>query len=404
MPGSFMDELVLSVHELNYYVADKLSSDPFLEEIWVRGEVTDVNLKHNTLYFVLKDDTASVSCMLFDCDEAVEYTDSIIEGQTILVRGDISLYWKNGNYRIIVKEVQLVGLGELYARFQRIREKLAKLGVFDEERKREIPRYPKKIGIVTSPSGAVIQDIRNIALRRNPYVKLVLYPVKVQGADAPGEIVRGITYLNEHTDADVLIVGRGGGSAEDLFAFNEEEVVLSVYRSRIPVISAVGHETDFSLCDMAADLRAPTPSAAAELAIPAREDIMAKLSVYRETIEQKLTQILFAKKTQLLQGRQALQKDLLSMRAENARAFITHSITRIKNDVQHLYHTRKMQYNTYRSAIENLSPMSAFDRGYSVTTYQDNEVKSVKDVSAGDVVKIILKDGTLIAVITGKEE
>ena len=174
--------------------------------------------------------------------------------------GEISLYRKNGNYRIIVKEVQQIGLGELYARFERIRARLDKLGVFDEARKRKLPPYPRKIAVVTSAQGAAIQDIRNIAQRRNPQVKLVLYPVKVQGPDAPADIVRGIEYFNENSDADILIVGRGGGSAEDLAAFNEEAVVMSVYRSRIPVVSAVGHETDFTLCDMAADLRAPTPS------------------------------------------------------------------------------------------------------------------------------------------------
>lgn len=390
-----MDELVLSVHELNYYVADKLSGDPFLEEIWIRGEVTDVNRKYETLYFVLKDESASVSCMLFNCGEALEAADAIVEGQTILVRGEVSLYWKSGNYRIVVKEVQMVGLGELYARFQRIRENLEKLGVFDEARKRPIPKYPKKIGIVTSASGAAIQDIKNISGRRNPYVKLVLYPVKVQGADAPGEIVRGIEYLNQNTDADVLIVGRGGGSAEDLFAFNEEQVVLSVYRSRIPVISAVGHETDYTLCDMAADLRAPTPSAAAELAIPARDEIYAGVLSCKELISQRLFQVLYAKKALFEQGRQSLQKGLLALRLEHAQSALDSCVHTIKSSTLHLYKNRLMQYNNYKSAIENLSPMSAFDRGYSIAMHGDHEIRSVDDVQKGDEVDIILKDGTL---------
>ncbi len=395
MRANCMDELVLCVHELNYYVADKLSGDPFLEEIWIKGEVTDVNRKYETLYFVLKDETASVSCMLFNSSEAAETSDAIVEGQTILVRGEISLYWKNGSYRIIVKEAQMVGLGELYARFARIRENLDQLGVFDENRKRPLPQYPKKIGIVTSASGAAIQDIQNIARRRNPQVKLVLYPVKVQGADAPGEIVRGIEYFNAHTDADVLIVGRGGGSAEDLFAFNEEAVVLSVYRSRIPVVSAVGHETDYTLCDMAADLRAPTPSAAAELTIPARDEIHASLLAYSEAITRRLFQILSAKKALFEQGRLSLQKSVLTLRLEHARASLASSLHTIKTNALHLYKSRRMQYNNYKSAIENLSPMSAFDRGYVIAMHGDHEVRSANDVAQGDEIDLILKDGTI---------
>ena len=399
-----MDELVLSVHELNTYVSDKLFSDPFLEEIWIRGEVTDVNMRHDTLYFVLKDDMASVGCLLFNCVEAVECSDAIIEGQTILVRGEISLYRKNGNYRIIVKEVERVGLGELYARFQRIREKLDKLGVFNEERKRTLPRYPKKIGIVTSGQGAAIQDIRNIAQRRNPQVKLVLYPVKVQGPDAPAEIVRGIEYLNENTDADILIVGRGGGSAEDLFAFNEEEVVLSIYRSRIPVVSAVGHETDFTLCDMAADLRAPTPSAAAELSIPPRDDIYAGILALRESIAQRLFQILYEKKAVFEQGKRSLRREVLLLRLSHAQEKIDTYRAAVKNNTFHLYKNREMQYNSDKSSIENLSPMSAFDRGYSIAMHGGRELRSTNEVAAGDEIEIILKDGTINACVTGSKK
>ncbi|MBC5647144.1 exodeoxyribonuclease VII large subunit [Christensenella tenuis] len=399
-----MDELVLSVHELNTYVSDKLSGDPFLEEIWVRGEVTDVNMRHDTLYFVLKDEMASVGCLLFNCVEAVECSDAIVEGQTILARGEVSLYRKNGNYRIVVKEVQQVGLGELYARFQQIREKLDRLGVFDEARKRPLPRYPKKVGIVTSGQGAAIQDICNIAQRRNPQVKLVLYPVRVQGTEAPAEIARGIEYLNENSDADLLIVGRGGGSAEDLFAFNEEAVVLSVYRSRIPVVSAVGHETDFTLCDMAADLRAPTPSAAAELSIPARDDIYSGILALREGISQRLFQILYEKKSAFEQGRRSLRREVLVLRLSHAHESIASHRDIIKNAALHLYKNRMMQYNGYKSAIENLSPISAFERGYSIAMHNGKELRSTDEVSGGDEIEIILKDGTVNACVTGSKK
>lgn len=390
-----MDELILSVAEINSYVSDKLSTDPFLEEIWVKGEVTDVNAKYETMYFVLKDEVASVNCMLFNCAEALEKAEAVVEGQTILVRGDISLYHKSGSYRIIVKEVQSVGLGELYARFVRIREKLDKSGVFDEAHKRPIPKYPKKIGIVTSEKGAVVEDIRNVAQRRNPYVKLVLYPVHVQGEDATSQIVRGIEYFNANTDVDVLIVGRGGGSAEDLFAFNEEAVVLSVYNSRIPVISAVGHETDYTLCDMAADMRAPTPSAAAELAITAKDEIYASILAQKEIISSRLSQLLHTKKMMSEQYMRHFQKDLLALRIDNARAVMLSCRNTISSNTLHLYKKCTMQYNNYKSAIENLSPMSAFERGYSIAMCNGHEVRSINDVSANDEIDIVLADGTI---------
>ncbi|MEG1858859.1 MAG: exodeoxyribonuclease VII large subunit, partial [Christensenellaceae bacterium] len=254
-----MDNLIISVHELNTYVSDKLSADPFLEEVWVRGEITDFKFKHNMAYFSLKDEQSIVECMLFNCDEVMQYIEQLYDGQTIVVRGDISVYWKNGKYRIIVKEITFAGMGEMYAKFNILKERLETQGIFAEEHKKALPKIPQKIGIVTSKSGAVIEDIKNIANRRNPLIRLLLYSVKVQGEDAPSEIVKGIEYFNKHTDVDLLIVGRGGGSAEDLFAFNDESVVMAIYHSKIPVISAVGHETDFTLSDMAADLRAPTP-------------------------------------------------------------------------------------------------------------------------------------------------
>ncbi|MEA5004591.1 MAG: exodeoxyribonuclease VII large subunit [Christensenella sp.] len=398
-----MDELVLSVGELNTYVADKLSGDPFLEEIWVKGEVTDVNMRASTIYFVLRDEQAAIDCMLFDCEDAQRYAEILAEGQTVLTRGDVSIYRKNGKYRLIVRELQIAGMGELYMRFLQLKEKLQRKGVFDEGRKRPIPKYPKKIGIVTSERGAVIQDIKNIAQRRNPAVKLMLYPVKVQGSDAPQEIVRGMEYFNENTDVDVLIVGRGGGSAEDLMAFNDEEVVMAVYRSRIPVVSAVGHETDYSLCDMAADMRAPTPSAAAELTIPLGDEIAGNLALIRENIERRFWELLDKKEEQISDYTRRLNREVLVARVSGMQEKLQNYDMQSKTGIKHLYHRLVLQYNNYKNAIDNLSPLSAFERGYSVAMRGENEIRSIGDVSVGDEIRVLLKDGSILAAVKDKE-
>ncbi len=398
-----MDELVLSVGELNTYVADRLSGDPFLEEIWVKGEVTDFSMRMSTIYFVLRDEQAAIDCMLFDCEDAQRYAEILAEGQTVLVRGDISIYRKNGKYRLIVRELQMAGMGELYMQFLLLKKKLQEKGVFDEARKRPIPKYPKKIGIVTSAQGAAIQDIKNIAQRRNPAIRLVLYPVRVQGLDAPSEIVRGIEYFNEYSDADVLIVGRGGGSAEDLAAFNDEGVVMAVYRSHIPVVSAVGHETDYSLSDMAADLRAPTPSAAAELVIPLGDEIENNLLLLKEDIQRRFLELICEKEDRVEDFKRRLNREVLMARVSGMNDKLLNYDAQIKTGIKHLYHRSLLQYNNYKAAIDNLSPMSAFDRGYSVAMHGENEIRSINDVSAGDEVRILLRDGSILAVVKDKE-
>ena len=398
-----MDELVLSVGELNTYVADRLSGDPFLEEIWVKGEVTDFSMRMSTIYFVLRDEQAAIDCMIFDCEDAQRYAEILAEGQTVLARGDISIYRKNGKYRLIVRELQMAGMGELYMQFLLLKEKLQEKGVFDEARKRPIPKYPKKIGIVTSAQGAAIQDIKNIAQRRNPAIRLVLYPVRVQGLDAPSEIVRGIEYFNEYSDADVLIVGRGGGSAEDLAAFNDEGVVMAVYRSHIPVVSAVGHETDYSLSDMAADLRAPTPSAAAELVIPLGDEIENNLLLLKEDIQRRFLELICEKEDRVEDFKRRLNREVLMARVSGMNDKLLNYDAQIKTGIKHLYHRSLLQYNNYKAAIDNLSPMSAFDRGYSVAMHGENEIRSINDVSAGDEVRILLRDGSILAAVKDKE-
>jgi len=393
-----MDKFVLSVFELNTYVSDRMYQDPFLEEVWIQGEIGDFNLSHGTAYFVLSDGQASVDCMIFDYADTL-YADMALEGQAVMLSGDISIYRKNGRFRIVVDSIQLTGLGELYERFNRLRERLEEKGVFAEGRKRKIPGYPRKIGIVTSRQGAAIQDIINIVRRRNPLVKMVLYPVKVQGADAPGEIVEGIRYFNSSSDADVLIVGRGGGAAEDLFAFNDERVVMEIYNSRIPVISAVGHESDYTLADMAADMRAPTPSAAAELAVPVKDDIAEKLGDLRMKLESSMGSIFFKYENEVAQSRNMISDVSMRSRLSGAGKEIETLKTDMKHYTDMLYKNILMGYNTYNAKLAGLNPEETFVRGYSVITKDGKTVKSVSELKKGDDIGIILKDGEAKAVV-----
>ncbi len=391
-----MEHFVLSVFQLNTYVSDKLYHDPFLEEIWVQGEIGDLTIRHNTAYFVLSDGQASVDCMLFEFEQS-GYADMIAEGQAVLLNGDISIYRKNGKFRIAVQSVQLTGLGELYAQFNLLKERLEQKGIFSEEHKQKVPTYPKKIGIVTSKEGAALQDIINIVRRRNPIVKLVLYPVKVQGAAAPAEIAAGIQYFNESTDVDVLIVGRGGGAAEDLFAFNDERVVMEVYHSNIPVISAVGHESDYSLCDMAADLRAPTPSAAAELAVPVKTDVLERIHTMKAALRHNLQQLIVQRKYLLEYELKKVSKGALLLTLETARRQLYGYRQQMKDSMNQLYNKSLLRYTIGKTKLDGLNPEHIFQQGYSVVTKNGFMVKKASGLMAGDMLEVRFSDGSIHA-------
>ncbi len=396
------DKFVLSVFELNTYVSDRLNQDPFLDDIWVSGEVINLTLRHNTAYFSLSDGDASVDCIMFEFTEC-GYGDIISDGQEVLLRGNISLYRKSGSFRIVVENVQLTGLGEMYERFNRLKEKLTGMGVFSEERKRKIPLYPKSIGIVTSRDGAAVHDITTIVRRRSPIVKLLLYPVKVQGADAPEEIAAAIRYFNSAGGVDVLIVGRGGGAAEDLFAFNDERVVMEIYNSQIPVISAVGHESDYTLADMAADLRAPTPSAAAELAVPVVYDVLERISAMRASIKQSVLRSMSEAAAKLKYERQQLSPQRMALKLRGARHISQNLAQRMKFCVNELYNNVFLSYNTGKTKLNGLNPEDIFRRGYSIAMKDGFVVNHAAGIEPGDVLDIYFSDGIVRARALEKE-
>ncbi len=391
-----MDELSISVSMLNEYIYSRLDEDAFLDEIWIKGELSDIGINNNNAYFVLKDETAGVECVLYNC---IDYADVLIEGQSVFVRGSANIYKRNARFKLTIREIQVEGAGDLYLQFEKIKQELEDLGVFDPEIKKQIPLYPFKIGVVTSKHGAVLHDIKNIVNRRNPCVKLYLYPVKVQGEGAEAEIAHGVDYFNKNTEVDLIIIARGGGSLEDLFAFNTKEVVLSVYNSKIPVISGVGHETDFTLCDFAADLRAPTPSAAAEIAVKPKEEIVQGINYALSAVANKVGALIAQKRMHIKDSISDLNAKVFYAKIGQNREKINFLSLEINSCVKKLYKNLKMNYNIHSTKIDLLNPYSAFERGYVIAKCKDVQIKSINDVSVKDKIELILKDGSINATV-----
>lgn len=396
--------IALSVSELNEYARKLLASDPLLRNVEVSGEIS--GYKHHYSghrYFSLKDDGARVQCVMFR-QQAMNLDFQPTDGMQVTLRASASIFPRDGSYQLYINTMQKSGKGELYARFEKLKQKLAQEGLFDPARKREIPGMPRKIGIVTSETGAAIRDIIRVARRRNPNVGILVAPCAVQGASAAGEIVRAIERLNANAECDVLLVGRGGGSIEDLWAFNEECVARAIVKSEIPIISCVGHEIDFTIADFVADLRAPTPSAAAELAVPVLDDLSASLDAALRRLASALTHaqqmrwmrfdkiwdasVFVAPDRTLLEPRVSLLEQA-SMRLNAA----------IKLSLDHAQN----RLNTLEASIRALNPASVLGRGYAIVTMGDGIVSKIDEISVGNDVKIKLSSGTLGANVTAIE-
>ena len=383
----------ISVTELNKYIKDKVDKDEFLNNVLVKGEIS--NFKHHYtghLYFTLKDENSLIKCIMFK-----GYTANLKfepkDGNKVTIFGTVSVFERDGVYQIYVKAMQQDGIGSLYKAYEEMKAKLEKEGLFKQEHKKKIPIMPKCIGVLTSNTGAVIRDIINVSTRRNPDVYIKLLPVPVQGPGAAEKIVDAIKLMNEKKLADVIIVARGGGSLEDLWPFNEEVVARAIYDSKLPVISAVGHETDFTIADFVADLRAPTPSAAAELAVPNITDIKLKLEGY--TNRYKL----------------ALKKKVEFMRLRyekcmNSRVFkeplqkinekyidIDMKIKRMQNSISNIYNSKKTNMVKYVAKLDALSPLKTLTRGYSIIQIDGKIVKSINQVKKDDEIELRLIDG-----------
>lgn len=362
---------IFSVTQINSYIHRIFESDYALKKIYLKGEVS--NCKYHSsghIYFTLKDEKSTLRCVMFSSDRFKGLAFHLEDGQLIEACGNISVYEQAGTYQLYVRKIELAGAGELYVRYERLKQELAEKGYFDFERKKPLPAYPEKIGIVTALTGAAIEDIRSIARRRNQTVQLYLYPAKVQGEGASAEIARGIRYFDK-AGVDIIIIGRGGGSIEDLWAFNEMPVADAIYEADTPIISGTGHEVDMTIADYCADVRAATPSAACELAIPDMQSIFTKLSNYREAldmqVEQRCAQLrqqMILLQRQLEAGRpdrKLLKYKLLYERLEN----------RLSQAIKEKYRSRQQMFSRYVDQLSGLAPTNRLKGGYAFAQTKD---------------------------------
>lgn len=386
---------VYTVKQINSYIKNMFKQDFLLNSVSVKGEIS--NCKYHTsghIYFTLKDADAALSVIMF-ASQAAKLSFKLKDGMSVVVSGRVDVFDTAGKYQLYANTVQQEGVGELYQKFEQLKQYYEDMGYFAKEYKRPLPAFTRKLGVVTSKTGAAVQDIMNISRRRNPYIHIVLYPAYVQGEHAKQSIVSGITRLDK-MGLDCIIVGRGGGSIEDLWAFNEPEVVEAVFNASTPIISAVGHETDFTLTDFVADMRAPTPSAAAELAVTEVAAVENKIYEYERRLKQQMMYSLSARRDYL--ERLKLQIDYLNpvnqiydkrQRLMNIEEKLTMSVKRCLTD-------NRNRLRLYASRLDGLGPLKKLDMGYGYIENSDNNrIVSVRQVSAEDEITVYLKDGSI---------
>lgn len=388
-----------TVAQVNNYIKNMFSQDFLLSRIYVKGEVS--NCKYHTsghIYFSLKDESGTLSCVMF-AGQRRGLAFTMKEGQHVTVFGSVNVYERTGSYQLYAREIVLEGTGRLYEEFEKLKRELSEMGMFADEYKRPIPKYIRRLGIVTAPTGAAVQDIRNIASRRNPYVQLILYPALVQGEGAADSIVRGIETLDE-LGVDVMIVGRGGGSIEDLWAFNEEKVARAIFDCRTPIISAVGHETDTTIADFVADLRAPTPSAAAELAVADVREIMNQLEAYRRQFNQMLFYRLEQYRNRLEQLKNRLLNAGPRQQLFEKRMHLAELENQLQQAMKDKLSLRQNQLALYIERFHGMSPLLKLQQGYSYTEGPDGRaVISIGQAAEGDTLRIHVTDGVYTTVV-----
>ena len=392
-------DMAITVSDLNQYIKNKIADDEYLNHVLIKGEISNFK-NHYTghMYFTLKDEKSLIKCIMFK-SYAQKLRFMPKDGMKVFILGSVSVFERDGVYQIYAQAMEEDGLGDLYTKYQELKEKLEEQGLFDEIHKKKIPKMPKVVGVLTSQTGSVIKDIINVSTRRNPNVYIRLLPVPVQGEGAAEKIAEGIKYMNDNKLADVLIIARGGGSLEDLWPFNEEIVAHSIYNSEIPVISAVGHETDFTIADFVADLRAPTPSAAAELAVPDIYEVKQKINDNQARLRMALL-----KKLEFIRMR--YDKCMSSSVFREPTRKINEEAIRLDNYIkeleQHIKTKQKEEKTKYIKLVAKLdaySPLKTLARGYSIVQKEGNMVKSKEQLNSGDDIEIKLADGDVNAIV-----
>ena len=387
------ENMAVTVSQVNSYIKEKIALDEGLNSLIIKGEISNFK-NHYTghLYFTLKDDKSLIKCIMFK-SYAQKLNFMPKDGMKVFIFGEVSVFERDGIYQVYVKAMQEDGVGALYKKYEELKQMLEEQGYFDISHKKKIPQMPKIIGVLTSQTGSVIRDIINVSTRRNPNVQIRLFPVPVQGQDAAPKIAEGIRFMNKNKLADVLILARGGGSLEDLWPFNEEIVAHAIYESELPIISAVGHETDFSISDFVADLRAPTPSAAAELAVPDIYEVKQKILGYKNRLKISLN-----KKYEMLK----LHYEKLTssfvfkepLRIINERSILLdNQVKQIENIIKNKKQSEKERYVKLVSKLDTLSPLKTLTRGYSIIEQKGKIINSVKELQEGNEIDIQMIDG-----------
>jgi len=439
----------VTVTALTKYIKRKFEVDPHLQDLWIKGEISNFTFhSRGHMYFTLKDENARIQAVMFaGYNRYLAFKPE--NGMKVLVRGEISVYEPSGNYQIYVKEMQPEGIGNLYLAYEQLKKRLEEEGLFAHDHKKPIPKFPRYVGVITSPTGAAIRDIITTIRRRYPIVKLILFPTLVQGEHAAPSIVRSIEKANELGCLDVLIVGRGGGSIEELWAFNEESVARAIFSSRVPIISAVGHETDFTIADFVADLRAPTPTGAAELAVPHLTEVLERigqrrvrliramkekmayeserlkrvqksyvfrnpgkqyeqkeqqLDILMERLQRQATRLIEQKHERWMQAYVLLQKHQPSEKVAKAREKQQMLAKLLEREIHSILKQKQMAFTSLLSKLHALSPLKIMERGYSLIYKEKQLVKSIHQLQPGDSIKIRLQDGNLDCQVWGIEE
>ena len=393
--------MILSVTQINEYIRSLINQDEVLSMITVRGEISNLTIhRSGHIYFTLKDEGSVLKAVLFR-SSAQKIKFALKEGMGVIVYGRVSVYAPSGQYQLYAENIQPDGIGALYLAYEQIKQRLANEGLFDSNRKKPLPQFPSNIGIVTSPTGAAIHDMINVMSRRYPIAKLTLYPSLVQGENAYKSIISGIRYFNETKSVDIIIIGRGGGSLEDLWAFNSVELAYAIADSEIPIISAVGHESDFTIADFVADLRAPTPSAAAELAVPdalsVRNTIKFNLSSIEKSTLAKITQ---AKQRLAMLASSGVLTSKLNI-LDSYRMNLTILSDKLDSSIESIISNKKFSFSISAAKLNSISPLNTLSRGYAIV--QNNcgtALSSIKDFNNGDEIAVHLADGNLKATVT----
>ncbi|MBQ4119729.1 MAG: exodeoxyribonuclease VII large subunit [Clostridia bacterium] len=391
----------VTVKQLNLFVKSLIEGEARLNDIYVTGEISNFKNHYASghLYFTLKDNDASIRCVMFK-GYASRLKFAVVDGLKVIIRGRVSIYEKDGQYQFYAEEMYPDGLGDISLQFEQIKERLKSEGLFDSENKRPIPKFPKSIAIITSETGAAVQDILNILTRRYPLTEIVLCPVSVQGENAVPEMLDALERVYSLSRCDLIIIGRGGGSIEDLWAFNSEILARKIFESPIPVISAVGHETDFTICDFVADLRAPTPSAAAELAVPDVIDIKNQISAYSRNLKSALQDKLNSLKLRYTAVMNSpylknAERSIIYSRRQNIDILTDNLLNRYNTLVNH--YSARLKQNV--ASLDALSPLKVLSRGYSVAEINGKVLKSVKNANVGDKLTLKLSDGSLLCTV-----